>query len=351
MTNASMYRLSRLLQVLSLALFCVGLCGTTAAHAQRGGKDESDIPLQSSPRFLAAFHDVVAEPSRSTVRVLCDNQDAALGAVVGADGWIVTKASELHGKIVCRLRDGRERSAVLVGVSEPYDLAMLKIEAKDLTPVLWRDSKNEKVGNWLATPGTSDIPVAVGVLSVAVRKITGPELARRSNSGGFLGIRISPVKNGVKVAEVIPKSAASKAGFEADDIIVAVAGKPIADPDSLFKALQKARPGQVVNVRVKREDEELELKAKLDKRPLDRSDFQNQMGGKLSDRRTGFPEILQHDTVLRPSDCGGPIVDLDGKVIGINIARAGRTESYAIPAEVVKPLLKELKSGELTPPK
>jgi serine protease Do len=343
-------RVHRLIHVLALVLVCAGLCGTTA-QAQRGGKDDADIPQKDSALFLAAFHDVVAQPSRSTVRVLCDNQEAALGAIVGADGWIVTKASELKGKIICRLRDGRERPAVLVGVSEPYDLAMLKIEANDLAPVLWRDSKHEKVGNWLATSGPSDVPIAVGVLSVGTRTITGPELARRSNSGGFLGIRIAPVKNGVKVAEVIPKSAASKAGFEADDVIIAISGKPVSDSDALFKALQKLRPGQIVHIRVRREDEELELKAKLDKRPMDRSDFQNQMGGKLSERRTGFPEILQHDTVLRPSDCGGPVVDLEGKVVGINIARAGRTETYAIPSEVVKPLLKDLKSGKLAPPK
>ena len=64
-----------------------------------------------------------------------------------------------------------------------------------------------------------------------------------------------------------------------------------------------------------------------------RSEFQNNLGGRLSVRRFGFPVALQHDTVLRPDDCGGPVVDLDGRVIGFNIARAGRTESYAIPTE------------------
>jgi serine protease Do len=42
-------------------------------------------------------------------------------------------------------------------------------------------------------------------------------------------------------------------------------------------------------------------------------------------------------------------VDLDGKVIGINIARAGRTESYAVPTEAVLPLLSDLLSGKLAP--
>ena len=42
-------------------------------------------------------------------------------------------------------------------------------------------------------------------------------------------------------------------------------------------------------------------------------------------------------------------MDLDGKVVGINIARAGRVASYALPGEVVWPLLDELKSGKLAP--
>ena len=66
-------------------------------------------------------------------------------------------------------------------------------------------------------------------------------------------------------------------------------------------------------------------------------------------RRGGFPAILQHDGVIKPTDCGGPLVDLDGKVVGINIARAGRVESYALPSEDVQALITDLKSGKLAP--
>jgi serine protease Do len=52
---------------------------------------------------------------------------------------------------------------------------------------------------------------------------------------------------------------------------------------------------------------------------------------------------------LKPSDCGGPVVDLDGRTIGINIARAGRVESYAIPAAAVRSMIADLESGKLAP--
>ena len=68
---------------------------------------------------------------------------------------------------------------------------------------------------------------------------------------------------------------------------------------------------------------ELELEAKLDRRggQTGRVD-QNQMGSELSEKRTGFPTYFQHDTVIKPKDCGGPVCDLEGHVLGINIARA-----------------------------
>jgi serine protease Do len=350
MTNREMPRWRCSVRGVSMVAAALLLCGATTAYGQRASRD-SGVPSKSSQRFLAAFHEVVAVPSRSTVRVRCDEEVAAFGAVVGADGWILTKASELKGEIVCELHDGHELPARIVGVSEPYDLAMLKIDVQGLTPVAWRDSKNDAVGSWVATPGMNPDPVAVGVLSVAARKITGPELARRSSSGGFLGIRVAPVKNGVKVAEVLAGGAAEDAKFEEDDVIIAVGKKTITDPESLFKALQRTKPGERVTIRVKRGSEEVELRPRLGGRPKDRSDFQNQLGGKLSDHRTGFPVVLQHDTILRPVDCGGPLVDLDGMVIGINIARVGRTETLAIPTEAIKPLLEDLKSGKLAPDK
>src|SRR5262249_51957165 len=97
------------------------------------------------------------------------------------------------------------------------------------------------------------------------------------------------------------------------------------------------------------EEEEKELKATLGTPPTDRGDMQNSMGSKLSDRRTGFPTFFQHDTVIRPQDCGGPVCDLDGPVLGLNNARAGRTESDAIPSEALTPILADLKSGKLAP--
>jgi serine protease Do len=340
-------------RVLLLVLACVSWTGSVTAQSKRGQpkRGQPDVARQNEQKFLGAFRKAVAAPARSTVRLRCDGKDVALGAIVEADGWILTKASQLKGEVTCRLRDNRDLPARIVGVNQLFDLAMLKIEAKGLKPVSWRDSNKDAVGDWVATPGMDKDPVAVGVLSVAAREIGKLELERKSNDGGFLGVAPVDGDDGVIVKAIVPKSPAEKAGIEADDRILAIAGKAIKNSESLFKQLSKTRPGQEIVVRIKRDDEEKKITVKLARRPQSRSEFQNSLGSALSRRRFGFPVILQHDTVLKPIDCGGPLADLDGKVIGINIARAGRTETYAIPAETVKTLLADLKSGKHAPAK
>ena len=68
----------------------------------------------------------------------------------------------------------------------------------------------------------------------------------------------------------------------------------------------------------------------------------------MSEKRSNFPNALQHDLTLNPNECGGPLVDLDGTVVGVNIARGGRVKSYAIPAGDLKDLLSNLELGRFS---
>src|SRR5262245_36239420 len=314
---------------------------------------QKDVPAKDSLKFLAAFRDAVRKASESTVRVRCEDKDVALGTVVSKDGFILTKASELKDKPVCKMFDGRSFDAQVVGVHEVWDLALLKVEAKDLAAAEWRESKTDPVGSWVASAGTDIDPVAVGVLSVGARSLPPNQVFKPGGvGGGYLGVSLEQIEGGVKIADVAPKSAAEKAGIKIDDVVLEVAGKHVEDIEGMIEIVSSQKPGDKIKVKLKRKNDVVEVEATLDKRPAGnnaRADLQNNLGSKLSTRKGGFPTILQHDTVLKTTDCGGPLVDLDGKVIGVNIARAGRVESYAIPAEVVQTLLPELMSGKLVP--
>ena len=289
---------------------------------------------------------MVNEPHKSTVRVLCNDKNACLGCVVDGEGYILTKASELTGKLTVKLHDNRLFDAQLIGIHRPSDLAMLKIAQQGLPAIAWRAAEDvPTVGSILATSGLETLPVAIGVVSVQPREISAPS--------GVLGVQLDDVDGFAKVQDVMSNSGAEKAGIRKGDFITEVNGRAVENREKLVETVRQFQPGDKVTLKVKRGEELLDITATLMPRPSnpdgDRKDFQNMLGGPLSERRAGFPLALQHDTVLSPQDCGGPIIDLDGRAVGINIARAGRVNSYALPTSVIMPLLNDLKTGKFAP--
>ncbi len=301
-------------------------------------------PDRLNPKILAAFRDVVKESARSTVQVFSDGKKSGLGAIVTADGHIITKASELRGKLQCQVFDGQKYDATLVAKEHGLDLAMLKIEAKNLPVVPWADGDAPPVGSFVVTTSLDTDPLSIGVLSVAPRKIPAP--------AGALGVMLANSDNIARIDEIVPGSSADKAGLQKLDVILKVNGKPISGRQNLIDTVRGYQPNEKIELLVKRGSEDLELVATLGSLSAlqngpnpDRAEFQNNLGGSLSDRKAGFPSVIQHDTTLKPTECGGPLVGLDGRVIGINIARAGRVETYAIPTPVVRTALESLLSN------
>jgi serine protease Do len=335
-------------------LVAILLLSAGSAYAQRRGDTPPGGPAKNNAKLLDVFKPVVAKPSQSTVSVRINDKQVALGAVIATDGYILTKDSELRGdKIIVRLKNGKELPATKVAANDAWDLAMLKVDAKDLAPVTWTPSTEDPVGNWVATPGLGEAPVAVGVVSVAARNMPpGPKLSLPTNPNrGYLGVVMEDAEGGgVKLISISPKSPAEKAGLKPDDVVLSINGKETPDRETLGAMVGVHKPGDKITVRYRRGGEETDVEVTLDKRPsnfpFDRGDFQNSMGTDRSERRTGFPVALQHDTVLKANECGGPLVDLEGRVIGINIARVGRTDTYALPAEAIKPLIADLKAGK-----
>jgi serine protease Do len=331
----------------TIRLFVSALCllvSVAPAVAQRGGRSLASN-LRDGREVKSAFHEIVAAADQSTVRVKGAGKDVALGAVVGADGWILTKYSELREPLTCRLSSGRELPAKVVGQDSKYDLAMLKIEATGLKPVVWADATDgPEVGQFLATASPGDMPQAIGVVSVPRRAIPVHFTARAQ-----LGVALDDGSDAVKIAEVTPGSAAARAGLQAGDIVLRIDDKAVSSREKMVETIHQHDPGDKVTLAIHRGGEDLNITASLASPRFTRSDRMNAMGSELSKFASGFPSVIQHDTVLQASDCGGPVVDLSGKVVGINIARAGRTESYAAPADQVCLELDDLERGKLAP--
>jgi serine protease Do len=52
--------------------------------------------------------------------------------------------------------------------------------------------------------------------------------------------------------------------------------------------------------------------------------------------------IIQHDLPLPPEAMGGPVLDINGKAVGINMARVDRVTTYALTANIIQDSLKTL---------
>jgi serine protease Do len=142
----------------------------------------------------------------------------------------------------------------------------------------------------------------------------------------------------------MPGSAAEEAGLQVADKVVEMDGKKISTTEQLRNMLRRKQAGDKVRLTIARAEEKIDLEITLGTEEMsgmraDRFQMMNLLGGPLSTRRAGFRTAFQHDTILAPSDCGGPVVDLEGRIVGLNIARAGRVDSYAIPAAVVEQLV------------
>jgi serine protease Do len=62
----------------------------------------------------------------------------------------------------------------------------------------------------------------------------------------------------------------------------------------------------------------------------------------ISKLSSGFGAVVAHDGITRPEQMGGPVVDLEGRVVGMNIARYDRTATHAIPASRMTEIVKDL---------
>ncbi len=183
---------------------------------------------KSSPQLLREIAPVAARAGRSTVEVLCDGKPTLLGTVVRKDGYILTKYSDLDGKLSCRI-GGRELPATIVKKRREHDLVLLKVNAVNLEPVVWADGESPVLGSWLITPSGDNDVLGLGIVSVADRTIPkAPRMLLQNRA--IVGVMIDQQAKNALVLAVNPRMPAERGGIRAGDIIEKIDGQAIKGP-------------------------------------------------------------------------------------------------------------------------
>ncbi len=102
---------------------------------------------------------------------------AGSGIVVSADGYILTNSHVVNGADVIKITmaDGTEYDGTLVGEDEINDMAVIKVDAKNLTPAIFGDSAKLEVGELAVAIGNPlgevNGSVTAGIISATEREI------------------------------------------------------------------------------------------------------------------------------------------------------------------------------------
>lgn len=288
---------------------------------------------------LEAVQPVVAAAAAATVEILGEGKRVSLGTLIGVDGELVAKASELPAEVTVRFAEDQAAPAAILARDADSDLALLRIEGDGLRGVTWPVLRGVAIGQWVVAPVPGAEP-SLGVVGAAVRPI--------ERAGGALGVRLAydrgSAAEAVTIAEVYPESAAARAGLQEGDRIRAVDGEPVRSVDALIERVKQRNPGDTVRIDLERGGETQTMDVVLGYRSVfDPFDRNQRMSGPTSRRRTGFAQVIQHTIPLPPDALGGPLVSLDGEVIGINIARVDRVTTYALPVREVQGAIARLR--------
>src|ERR1043166_1343363 len=292
---------------------------------------------------LRAFASISKATRESIVKFNVNGETIALGTIVDTNGLALTKASELKaGKLTCWLWDDREVRATVLRTDEDEDIALVKVHAPNLKSIQWATNA-VAIGQWAITPGIAATPQAVGIISATPRRIRPPR--------ALIGVQFDITGMIPRIQLVAPGLGAEKAGLKAGDTILAVNDNQVTNREQVVETLRDFRDGTTVRFRVERETKPFDVEIRMAKPKPGGFGSEgiaetrtSRLNGEVSHRAEGFERAIEHDSVLAPWLCGGPLVNLDGKAIGINIARAGRVSSYALPAEFVQRILDRLRT-------
>ena len=355
------------------SLWCGMLCLICGLSLVGGLVETAQAQSKQSLLRSSLFDSLVESSGPSVIRIQRDGLPLAYGTAVDAEGLLVTKASlvlqnrpasgsssdaandsPVLQEIQCNFNDNYYE-ARLVAVDSKCDLALLHIDCQ-LEPVEWAASDEPPRSGQIVVSLNHKSAIAVGVVGVDRQNVgNGRRMARfnvRDNDRAdfttvIAGLQTRPNfrGDGIVIRRLSNGTPASEAGLQTDDVIQSINGNEVNYSSAMRRVLSKLKPGDWVDLNVQRGSQELQLRVKLSQGEARSSNNNDQIdkwgGGEFSDIRFDFGQVITHDSPIQPQQCGGPIFNTDGKAMGVNIARALRVASFAIPAGKIQEFVEQ----------
>ena len=151
-----------------------------AHHVGRNSSDDdsaSDDPFQE---FFRRFGIPAPDQGGRRNYEVPQRQGEGSGFIVSADGYILTNAHVVQeaDEVTVRMTDRREYPAKVIGVDRRSDVAVIKIDGKNLPVVKIGDPSKLRPGEWvlaIGSPFTFENSVTAGIVSATGRSMPGED--------------------------------------------------------------------------------------------------------------------------------------------------------------------------------
>jgi serine protease Do len=247
----------------------------------------------------------------------------------GHESVIISKSSMLGDNPVAVDASGHITKLSIVARSRADDLVLL-LPAKDLhkgivIPATVDSIAFSQLGTFLLSP-VVDSTARVGVLGSLYINLPN------ATSYGYIGAATELKNDKLIFKTIMPNSAAALAGLKLGDIISTIGGHTVEDELDFVSTVGRYQAGDTVSVGIITGDKSLVRNVVLQYPPQRHINHPAELfdGGK-SIRRDGFKNVFIQDARVRPTECGGPVFDMNNNFVGINIARLSRTSTVVMP--------------------
>ncbi len=243
---------------------------------------------------------------------------------------VVSKSSCVGDAIRVTWDRNRTTTGTVIARNQDLDLVVVRMAQPHRIPepLVSLIPLEKSLGKLLVVPSQDD-QGHVGVVGSSVFSIS------RGQGRGYLGVHLDTEEGRVILAEVMRGGAAEKAQLEEGDQLIRIDEMVVNRPEDVYSYLRSKIPSDQITIVYRRNDQEQTKTVKLGEVLSSARHVADTFDGGRSNRRDGFDEIFCHDAALFPHECGGPVFNANGGLVGLNLARFSRTLCFAVPISKV----------------